>query len=59
MAATENMKLELQSAILEEAIGQRLLDGKREPCEIPCADFDARPGVPFLTVRARSGTRRP
>ncbi|KAH8060318.1 hypothetical protein JL721_9075 [Aureococcus anophagefferens] len=45
MAATENMKLELQSAILEEAIGQRLLDGKREPCEIPCADFDARPGL--------------
>ena len=35
-----NLKLELQSAILEEAIGQRLLDGKREPCEIPCADFD-------------------
>ena len=34
------LKLELQSAILEEAIGQRLLDGKREPCEILCADFD-------------------
>ena len=34
------LKLELQSAILEEAVGQRLLDGKREPCEISCADFD-------------------
>lgn len=34
------LKLEPQSAILEEALGARLLDGKREPCEVSCADFD-------------------
>ena len=34
------LKLEPHSSILEEALGARLLDGKREPCEISCADFD-------------------
>ncbi|KAJ1455000.1 Arp2/3 complex, 34 kd subunit p34-Arc-domain-containing protein [Pelagophyceae sp. CCMP2097] len=34
------LKVESQSSILEEAVGSRLLDGKREPCEISFADFD-------------------
>ena len=38
--ATQMLKLEPQSAILEEALGARLIDGKREPCEVSCADFD-------------------
>lgn len=35
-----NLKVECQSAILEEAVGSRLLDGKRVSCEIYFADFD-------------------
>ena len=38
--ASQMLKLDLQSAILEEALGARLIDGKREPCEVSCADFD-------------------
>ena len=38
--AAQMLKLEPQSAILEEALGARLIDGKREPCEVSCADFD-------------------
>ena len=38
--ASQMLKLEPQSAILEEALGARLIDGKREPCEVSCADFD-------------------
>mmetsp|Transcript_3120 Transcript_3120/g.11911 ORF Transcript_3120/g.11911 Transcript_3120/m.11911 type:complete len:318 (-) Transcript_3120:1112-2065(-) len=34
------LKVELHSAILEEAIGSRLLGGKREPCELAVSDFD-------------------
>ena len=34
------LKIEEHSSILEEAMGQRILDGKREACELSIADFD-------------------
>lgn len=34
------LKVELRSSILEEAMGSRLLEGKREPCELTVSDFD-------------------
>ncbi|KAJ8608887.1 hypothetical protein CTAYLR_005290 [Chrysophaeum taylorii] len=34
------LRVELHSSILEEALGSRLLDGKREPCELSVSDFD-------------------
>ena len=34
------MKLEQHSSILEEAMGARLLHGKREACELSISDFD-------------------
>ena len=38
--AAQMLKPEPQSAILEEALGARLIDGKREPCEVSWVDFD-------------------
>lgn len=34
------LKVDLHSSILEEAMGSRLLGGKREPCELSVSDFD-------------------
>jgi len=34
------LKIEQHSSILEEAMGARLLEGKREACELSIADFD-------------------
>ena len=62
------LKLEPQSAILEEALGARLIDGKREACEVSCADFDdalfklrraarAGIGINFTSAKLRATTR--